>query len=409
MTIRELLEKRANLVANARELVDRADKEDRSMLAEEQESYDKHFADIEALDKRIADEEKLREAERKLETYKPDESVIKVQEQKGNITASDEYRQNFENYLRTGVKRGLLVGEDRESRALQQDLSESGGYTVVPEQFARELIKAVDNMVFVRQYARVETMTQAASLGVPSLDADPADPIWTSELGIGDEDSTMDFGKRELSPHPLAKYIKVSRKLLRSSAFGIEALVRDRLAYKFAVVEENAFLNGSGSGQPLGVFTASNDGIGTGQDVSTGNTATAMTFDGLKEAKYTLKGNYWPRVRWVFHRDGVKMISKLKDGEGQYIWQPSVVAGDPDRLLSFPVHMSEYAPNTFTTGLYVGILGDFSNYWIVDALDMEMQRLVELYAATNQIGFIGRKETDGMPVLAEAFVRVKLG
>lgn len=409
MTIREMLEKRANLVANARELVDRADKEDRSMNAEEQESYDKHFADIEKLDKRIADEEKLREAERKLETYKPEEGVTKkVPEENGKVTASEDYRKAFENYLKTGVKRGLIVGEDKESRALQMDLDESGGYTVVPEQFAKELIKAVDNMVFVRQYARVESMTNAASLGVPSLDADPADPIWTSELGIGDEDSSMDFGKRELSPHPLAKYIKVSRKLLRSSAFGIEALVRDRLAYKFAVVEENAFLNGSGSGQPLGVFTASDDGITTSQDVSTGNTTTAVTFDGLKEAKYDLKANYWPTVRWVFHRDAVKMISKLKDGEGQYIWQPSVVAGDPDRLLSFPVHMSEYAPNTFTAGLYVGILGDFSKYWIVDALDMEMQRLVELYAATNQIGFIGRKETDGMPVLAEAFRRVTL-
>ena len=156
------------------------------------------------------------------------------------------------------------------------------------------------------------------------------------------------------------------------------------------------------------MFTASDDGISTSRDVSTGNEDTSVTFDGLKEAKYTLKPNYWPRARWIFHRDAVKQISKLKDGEGQYIWQPAVVQGDPDRILSFPVDMSEYAPNTFTSALYVGVLGDFSNYWIVDALDMEMQRLVELYAATNQIGFIGRKETDGMPVLEEAFVRVKL-
>jgi HK97 family phage major capsid protein len=413
LTIREMLEKRANLIANARELVDRADKEDRTLDAAEQESYDKHFKDINDIDERIKKEESLREAERKLETYKPDDSPDDspgaVVEDNKVVTATEDYRKAFQNYLKTGVKRGLVVGEDRESRALQMDVSEAGGYTVVPEVFARELLKAVDNMVFIRQYARVETLTNAASLGVPSLDADPADPVWTSELGIGDEDSTMDFGKRELSPHPLAKYIKVSRKLLRTSAFDIEGLVRDRLAYKFGVTEENAFLNGSGAGQPLGVFTASNDGISTGRDVATGNTATAMTFDGLKEAKYTMKANYWPRLRWVFHRDGVKQVSKLKDGEGQYIWQPSVVAGDPDRLLSFPVHMSEYAPNTFTTGLYVGLLGDFSYYWIVDALDMEMQRLVELYAATNQIGFIGRKETDGMPVLEEAFVRVKLG
>ena len=408
LNIRELLEKRANLAAQARELVDRADKEERAMNAEEQEAYDKHFTAIGELEGRIKKEEQLQELDKRMATV-PVEEPGKNAEGGKTPTATEEYRKAFENYLKTGVKRGLIVGEDKESRALQMDLDESGGYTVVPELFAKELIKAVDNMVFVRQYARVESMTQAASLGVPSLDADPADPIWTSELGIGDEDSTMDFGKRELSPYPLAKYIKVSRKLLRSSAFGIEALVRDRLAYKFAVVQENAFLNGSGVGQPLGVFTASNDGITTSQDVSTGNTATTMTFDGLKEAKYSLKANYWPKVRWIFHRDGVKMISKLKDGEGQYIWAPSVIAGDPDRLLSFPVHMSEYAPNTFTTGLYVGILGDFSNYWIVDALDMEVQRLVELYAATNQIGFIGRVECDGMPVLAEAFRRVKLG
>jgi HK97 family phage major capsid protein len=408
MKIREMLEQRATLVSNARELVDKADEEKRDLTAEEQEIYDRHFEDINKLDERIKKEEELREAERKLETYKPSDSEKVEKETKDKVTDTEAYRDAFKKFLVTGSTRGLIVGDDKESRALQMDVDESGGYTVVPEQFAREMIKAVDNLVFVRQYARVETMTNAASLGVPSLDADPADPTWTSELAIGSEDSTMDFGKRELSPHPLAKYIKVSRKLLRSSAFDIEGLVRDRLAYKFAVTEENAFLNGSGSGQPLGVFTASDDGISTGQDVSTGNTETSITFDGLKEAKYTIKTNYWPRVRWIFHRDAVKQISKLKDGEGQYIWQPSVVAGDPDRVLSFPVHMSEYAPSTFSTGEYVGILGDFSFYWIVDALDMEMQRLVELYAANNQIGFIGRAECDGMPMLEEAFVRVTL-
>ena len=71
--------------------------------------------------------------------------------------------------------------------------------------------------------------------------------------------------------------------------------------------------------------------------------------------------------------------------------------------------MSEFTPNTFTSGLSVGMLGDFSQSWIADALSMRMQRLIELYAATNQVGFIGRLEVDGMPVLSEAFVRVKLG
>ncbi|MCI0349387.1 MAG: phage major capsid protein, partial [Acidobacteriales bacterium] len=102
------------------------------------------------------------------------------------------------------------------------------------------------------------------------------------------------------------------------------------------------------------------------------------------------------------------MARKLKDGMGQFLWQPGLASGQPDRILDVPVIMSEYAPNTFTTGLYVGIIGDFSYYWIADDLSLTVQRLNELYAETNQIGFIGRLEVDGMPVLAEAFARVKL-
>jgi HK97 family phage major capsid protein len=115
-----------------------------------------------------------------------------------------------------------------------------------------------------------------------------------------------------------------------------------------------------------------------------------------------------PNLRWVFHRDAIKQIRKLKDGNGQYLWTPGL-SGTPDMICEVPFIMSEYAPNTFTSGLYVGIIGDFTYYWIAEALGMQMKRLNELYAETNQVGFIGRMEVDGMPVLEEAFVRVKLG
>ena len=105
----------------------------------------------------------------------------------------------------------------------------------------------------------------------------------------------------------------------------------------------------------------------------------------------------------------VRSGSGASAGTGGYLWYPSVREGEPDRLLGLPMDVSEYAPNTFTSALYVGILGDFSNYWIADSLALEMQRLVELYATTNQVALIGRMESDGMPVLEEAFVRVKLG
>lgn len=292
--------------------------------------------------------------------------------------------------------------------ALQKDSDTAGGFTVPPEQFVAQLLKKVDDMTFIRAKATKIPVQNADSIGVPSLDNDPADADWTSEIKTGTEDSTMDFGKRNLAPNPLAKRIKVSDTLLRISALPVESIVIDRLAYKFGITEEKAFLTGTGASQPLGLFTASADGISTGRDVSTDNTTTAITGDGLREAKYTLKGNYWADAEWLFHRDAIKQISKLKDGQGQYLWQPGLRAGDPDTLLGFGINMSEYAPNTFTTGLYVGMLGAYKHYWIADALNMTIKRLNELYAETNQVGFIGRMELDGMPALEEAFVRVTL-
>ena len=133
-----------------------------------------------------------------------------------------------------------------------------------------------------------------------------------------------------------------------------------------------------------------------------------MAFDGLIGAKCAVKRRDWAKGAWLLQRDGAGQVAKLKESDGQYIWREGVRVGEPDRLLGFPMYLSEYAPNTFTASQYVGILGDFSAYWIADSLGFEVQRLVELYAESNQIGLIARMETDGMPVLAEAFVRVKL-
>ena len=326
-------------------------------------------------------------------------------------TATEEYRSAFNKYLLFGPNeygRHLDEAEAREVRALQADSDEAGGYLIAPQQFITKLIEELEDEVFMRQFATVETVTNADSLGAPSLDADIEDATWTGEITAADEDTAMDFGKREWHPHALAKLIKVSNPLLRKSTQGVEALIRRKMAYKFGVTMEKAYLTGTGALQPLGVFTASALGISTARDISAGNTTTAIGLDGLFEAKFSLKGAYLARSRWIYHRDAVKMIAKMKDGDGRPIWQDSIRTGEPDILLSRPVHMSEYAPNTFTSGLYVGILGDFSFYWIADALGMTVQRLLELYALTNQTGFIGRLESDGMPVLENAFSRVTL-
>lgn len=427
--LRENRQKRMKAVEAARAINDKATSEGRDLNAEETTQYNAHMDEARSLKNIIDREESLVEEERQLAERNEREpapmqpngqraTVLKREFRSGagHIAGAREYRVNPDAATesaeyRAGWAANLIPSKDRtaeETRAMQMDSDTAGGFMVAPQQFVADLIQAVDNAVFFRGLASVSQLIGAHSVGRPSLDADPADPTWVSELKIGDEDSTMAVGKRELNPHPLAQFIKVSRKLLRHSPIGPESLVRERLAYKQAVVQEAAYMTGTGAQQPLGVFTASNDGISTGRDVSTDNTSTAVTFDGLKNAKWTLKSQYWNKAQWIAHRDFGKQVDKLKDGEGRYIWQPSVQVGQPDRLLNFPINYSEYAPNTFTTGLYVAILGDFSNYWIVESLSMEIQRLNELYAATNQVGFISRSELDGMPVLEEAFIRVKL-
>lgn len=414
---REARQRFKALVDEQRTILDKAEAEGRGLLPEEKEQYDRMQSERDELRATIDayDERTRMKAELDGETVRMLEGEVRIAggqehpeakpEQRLNPRETPEYRSAFARYMASGA--ASLNPEEVRALAADQDIY--GGYLVAPLQMVNELLKAVDNQTIVRQMARVIPVPNADSLGVPSLDNDPADATWTKEIATGSEDSTMSVGKRELHPHPLAKRIKVSNKLLRASFMDVEGLVRDRLSYKFAVTEETAFMTGSGSGQPLGVFTASDSGISTSRDVSTDNTESAVKPDNLKRCRNTLKQQYWGNAVWMFHRDVFGQIDREKDGNGQYMVQPNMQEGPAFRLLGFPVKLSEYAPNTMTTGLYVGILGDFRFYWIADALNMQIQRLVELYAETNQTGFIGRLECDGMPVLEEAFVRVKLG
>lgn len=402
--ITQLKQKRAAKVAEARAFLDSVEAEKREMTSEDNAKYDAIMADVEQIGKTIEAEERQIELERSIA-----QATAEEQEERGNSQDVESAAEILEAAARSYILTGVVDQRaETEWRALQAGSDTAGGYLVMPEQFVQRLIKAVDDAVVIRRLATTFQVPNAASLGAPSLDNDPADSDWTTEIATGSEDSTMSFGKRNLHPKALAKRIKVSNQFLRSGMMNPENLVISRLAYKFGITEEKAFLTGTGDDQPLGLFTAATSGISTGRDVSTDNTTTAITFDGLINNLYNLKVQYQDNASWLFHRDAIKMIAKLKDGDNNYIWRPAVTEARPDTILGRPVIQSEYVPNTFATGLYVGMVGDFSNYWIADALNMQVKRLEELYAETNQTGFIGRKEVDGMPVLEEAFSRVTL-
>ena len=408
--------KMAQAVAEGRAILDRAEKEKRALREDENEKYDRIDAEIDNLSRQL----NLYLKDETRDDYRssqPDASIFRpIPGNQPNLMAtpdrrdlryeSEGRREAFQRYLRDGVN----AIDGAEYRALQADADTAGGYLVMPLQLVDKLISGLNNSVFIRNLATIFPCPKAESLGAPVLDNDLGDPTWTAEIATGTEDSTISFGKRELTPHPIARLLKVSNKLIRASFLDAEAIVAQRFVYKFGIVQENAYLNGTGANQPMGVFTAATAGFGitTSRDVSTGNITTGITSDGLIECLYSLKAQYRKNAQWIFHREAIKKIRKLKDGEGNYLWQPGFAQNKPDTILGCPYNESEYAPNTWTTGQYVGIIGDFSFYWIAEALSMGIQRLVELYAANNQVGFIGRQELDGMPVDENAFARVTL-
>ena len=401
-TVKELLEKRANVWEQAKALIDKAEAEGRDFTAEEQSQYEKMMNDMDELASRAKRLEQKTRFEAQMS--EPINEPIKmtpsgIKEEKGNNLMPA-----FRSFLKDGIIRPEL-------RALQvtgtdsSDVGAMGGYMVPPEQFIAELIKELDNAVFIRKLATVIPVRTSDSLGSPVLTNDMDDAEWTTEITNLTDTDTMSFGKRELEPKQLAKMIKVSMKLLRTSAIPVESLVIDRLAYKFAVTEEKAFLTGDGNGRPLGLFKADSNGISTNRDVESPGKITA---DSLIEAKYKINIQHRGNAQWIFHRDLVKEIAKLKDSNDQYLWRPGLALGQPDTLLNLPVNESEFAPNDVAADKYVGILGDFKYYWIAELMGMEIQRLSELFAPSSQVGFIGRMWVDGAPVLESAFARIKI-
>ena len=338
----------------------------------------------------------------------------KYVEQEVGDRGSKEYQDSVRSYLKRGIS-----GIDQERLAsLQSDDSEQAGYLVTSEQMAAGLLKEVDDLVFIRQYAKVHTVVKARSLGIRKRTGRLSSFNWGSELTVPDEDKSLKYGKKILEPHYGTGSIKISKDLLRNSDIMVEEEVRAEMARDSGEGMEDAYMGGDGNNKPLGIFVESSDGITASRNVLSGS-AIGYTFDGLLSAKYKLKSQYrqgGPRnnLRWLFHREGIEKIAKLKDSTGQPIFRVGggrmQDTGLPeDTILGIPVDESERAPNTFVEGNFVGSLQNWGYYEIADSLDMDIQALIELNARKNQIEYLYRIKTDGMPTLEEAFVRLVAG
>ena len=389
--ILELREKRNKIWNTAKEFLNQKRGADGLVPAEAAAEYDKMEADMVALGREI--ERLERQSAYDLEMSKPTSAPIlgaptKSAEAKTG-RATNEYKADFGNILR---------GKPPVNNVLSTSPDTDGGY-LVPMEFERQIIMGLQEANVIRSIAK--TITTSAERKIP-IAATHSSAQWTAENAAYAE-SNPTFAQKTIDAFKLTDLVKVSTELLQDSMFDLESYIAAEFARAFGVAEEEAFCVGTGTGQPTGIFTASGGTVGV-----TAGSATAITVDNIIDLIYALKSPYRRNAAFLMKDVTVSTLRKLKDSNGAYLWQPSVQAGQPDRLLGYPIYTSPYAPAAAASALPIAF-GDFSNYWIADRLGRTVQRLNELYAGNGQVGFIATERVDGKVILSEGIQLLQMG
>lgn len=387
----ELREKRAKAWDAAKKFLDAKRGADGMLSAEDTATYDKMEADvmnlgkeIERLERQTAIDAELAKATSKPITSKPNG---RVDGDKKTGRAADEYKTSFWNAMRAKTPSPAVYD------ALQIGTDSEGGY-LVPDEFERTLVEALEEENIFHQMAKI-IQTSSGDRKIPVV-ASKGSAAWIDEEGAFTESDDV-FGQVSIGAYKLGTMIKVSEELLNDSVFDLEAYISKEFARRIGAKEEEAFFTGNGTGKPTGIL-ADKGGADLGV---TAAAAAAITVDEMIDLFYSLKSPYRKNAEWVLNDATIKAIRKLKDNQGQYIWQPSLVAGTPDTILGRPVKTSAYMP-AVAAGAKSIAFGDFGYYWIADRQGRSFKRLNELYAATGQVGFLASQRVDGKLILPEA-------
>ncbi len=388
--ILELREKRAKAWDAAKAFLDSKRGNDGMLSAEDAAAYDRMEADvvnlgreIERLERQSAIDRELSQPVGKPLTARPEPGA----DQGKTGTATDEYKAAFWRTMRAKSVPHEVVN------ALQVGVESEGGY-LAPDEYQRTLIEALEEQNIFRQLAHVIS-TSSGDRKIPVV-ASKGTASWIDEEAAYPE-SDDSFGQVSIGAYKLATMLKVSEELLNDSVFDLPSYIAREFARRIGAAEEEAFFTGNGTGKPTGVLNATG-GAETGV---TAASATAITMDEVMDLYYSLRAPYRRNAVFIMNDSTIKAIRKLKNGNGDYLWQPSLTAGQPDTLLNRPVYTSSYMP-AIAAGNKTILFGDLGYYWVADRQGRSFKRLNELYAATGQVGFLASQRVDGKLVLAEA-------
>lgn len=387
MTILELREKRNKAWEAAKAFLESHRTEKGILTAEDDATYTQMEQEINDLGKEIARLERQEALEAELNRPVNQPLTTKPGSGRGEEPktgrASDEYRKAMLDAFRSNFK--------RVSNVLQEGVDADGGY-LVPEEYDRRLIDTLSEENIMRRLATIITTSGEHKINIAATK--PA-ASWIEEGGaLTFGDAT--FSQILLDAHKLHVAIKVTEELLYDNAFDLEGYILDQFGKALGNAEEDAFLNGDGTGKPLGLFAA------TGGGTVAGTLTAAIKSDDMLDLVYALKRPYRKKASFIMNDKTLSSLRKLKDNNGAYIWQLSYQAGEPDRVLGYAVHTSAYAPEDAIA------FGDYKYYNIGDRGTRSFSELRELFAGNGMIGYVAKERVDGKLILPEAVQILKL-
>lgn len=393
--IMNLREKRVQTWNAAKAFLESHRGNDGMLSAEDDAIYNKMVDDMDRMGKEIARLEKLEalDVEMSRATSKPLTSapVAAPTEDEAPVSktgrGTKDYAKNFWRVMRSkSVPHEVM-------NALQVGTETEGGY-LVPDEYEHTLVQALEEQNIFRQLAHV-IHTSSGDRKIPVV-ASKGTAQWIDEEAQYPE-SDDSFGQVSIGAYKLATMIKISEELLNDSVFDMPSYIATEFARRIGAAEEEAFFTGNGTGRPLGILAET----GGAQVGVTGAKADAVTFDEVMDLFYSLRSPYRRNAVFIMNDATVKALRKLKNGNGDYIWQPSVTAATPDTILNRPVYTSGFMP-TLATGNKTILFGDLGYYWVADREGRSFKRLNELYAPTGQVGFLASQRVDGKLILPEA-------
>lgn len=390
MTITEMRNKRKKLIETMDGFLDTHKTKNGTLSAEDDKTYKTMEDEITELTNEIHRMERREAIEAELE--KPVSKPIIENPMNGRLDNSENKTGRAADSYKTAMLSALRSNFRNVSNVLQEGVDADGGY-LVPEEYDSRLIDGLEEENIIRKLGHRITTSGERKINIAATKPAAA---WIDE-GEALTFSDATFSQINLDAHKLHVAVKVTEELLYDNAFQLENYIIKEFYKALANAEEDAFINGDGTGKPLGILAASG-----GAEVGvTAASATAITADEVINLVYSLKRPYRKNAVFILNDQTIAALRKLKDGNGAYMWQPALVAGEPDKLLGYPVYTSAYMP-TIEAGAKTIIFGDLSYYNIGDRGSRSFAELRELFAGNGMVGFVAKERVDGKLVLPEA-------